>query len=42
VRWVHTCGNEVDLVHTCEACGEQVTGLDLRATRRVPADVESG
>jgi DNA-binding HxlR family transcriptional regulator len=33
LRWIHTCGHEVDLVHTCEACGEPVTGLDLRARR---------
>jgi DNA-binding HxlR family transcriptional regulator len=33
VRWVHTCGHEVQLVHTCEECGEPVTGLDLRAKR---------
>jgi DNA-binding HxlR family transcriptional regulator len=33
VRWIHTCGHEVDLVHTCEACGEPVTGLDLHAKR---------
>jgi DNA-binding HxlR family transcriptional regulator len=32
-RWVHSCGEEVDLVHTCEACGEPVTGLDLRPRR---------
>jgi DNA-binding HxlR family transcriptional regulator len=37
-RWVHTCGHEVDVVHTCQACGEEVTGLDLRL-RRASADV---
>jgi hypothetical protein len=36
-RWVHSCGEEVDLVHTCEACGEPVTGLDLRPRRAEPA-----
>lgn len=36
-RWVHSCGHEVDLVHTCAACGGEVTGLDLRP-RRVAAD----
>lgn len=36
-RWVHTCGHEVDVVHTCEACGGEVTGLDLRP-RRVAAE----
>lgn len=32
-RWVHTCGAEVEVVHTCETCGEEVTGLDLRLKR---------
>ena len=36
-RWVHSCGHDVDLVHTCEACGGEVTGLDLKP-RRVAAD----
>ena len=31
--WVHTCGAEVELVHTCEACGGEVTGLDVRPKR---------
>ena len=34
VDWVHTCGEVVDIAHTCAACGETVTGLDLRARRR--------
>jgi DNA-binding HxlR family transcriptional regulator len=29
--WVHTCGEEADVVHTCRACGEEITGYDLRA-----------
>ncbi|MGH2972175.1 MAG: winged helix-turn-helix transcriptional regulator [Gaiellaceae bacterium] len=29
-RWVHECGAELDLAHTCAACGGEVTGLDLR------------
>ena len=29
--WVHTCGEEAEVVHTCRACGEQITGYDLRA-----------
>ena len=37
-RWVHSCGHEVDVVHTCEACGEPVTGLDLHLSR-ASADV---
>jgi DNA-binding HxlR family transcriptional regulator len=28
--WVHTCGEEADGVHTCRACGEEITGYDLR------------
>ena len=33
-RWIHACGAELDLHQTCAACGEDVTGLDLkRATR---------
>ena len=35
--FVHTCGEEVELVHTCRACGEEVTGRDLRAKRLAPA-----
>jgi DNA-binding HxlR family transcriptional regulator len=37
-RWVHSCGHDVDVVHTCEACGGEVTGLDLKP-RRVAADM---
>lgn len=36
-RWVHSCGAEVELVHTCDACGGKVTGLDLRPRRAVSA-----
>jgi DNA-binding HxlR family transcriptional regulator len=28
--WVHECGAELELQHTCAACGGEVTGLDLR------------
>jgi DNA-binding HxlR family transcriptional regulator len=28
--WVHTCGETLELVHTCKACGGEVTGSDLR------------
>jgi len=28
-RWVHECGHELDLHHTCAACGGEVTGFDL-------------
>jgi predicted RNA-binding protein with PUA domain len=37
VDWVHTCGEVVALEHTCHACGERVTGLDLTARAR-PAE----
>ena len=40
--FVHTCGEEVELVHTCRACGGEVTGLDLRARRLTPASAASG
>jgi DNA-binding HxlR family transcriptional regulator len=29
--FVHTCGADLELVHTCRACGGEVTGRDLRA-----------
>jgi DNA-binding HxlR family transcriptional regulator len=28
-RWTHACGHELDLQHTCAACGGEVTGFDL-------------
>ena len=31
--WLHECGAELDLKHTCAACGGEVTGLDLHASR---------
>ena len=34
--FVHECGAEVELVHTCRDCGGEVTGLDLRARSRHP------
>jgi DNA-binding HxlR family transcriptional regulator len=34
--WLHECGAELDLRHTCAACGGEVTGLDLR--RKRPAE----
>jgi DNA-binding HxlR family transcriptional regulator len=37
VDWVHTCGEAVDVMHTCRACGEAVTGLDLRPRARSEA-----
>jgi DNA-binding HxlR family transcriptional regulator len=36
-RWIHTCGHELDLVHTCAACAGEVTGLDLRVKRDAAA-----
>jgi DNA-binding HxlR family transcriptional regulator len=35
--WVHSCGAELELVHTCEACGGEVTGLDVRRQRAATA-----
>jgi DNA-binding HxlR family transcriptional regulator len=32
--WVHECGADLDLHHTCAACGGDVTGLDLHRKRR--------
>jgi DNA-binding HxlR family transcriptional regulator len=28
-HWTHTCGAELELQHTCAACGGEVTGFDL-------------
>jgi DNA-binding HxlR family transcriptional regulator len=37
--WTHTCGETLELVHTCKACGGEVTGSDLRMLPRdVPAE----
>jgi DNA-binding HxlR family transcriptional regulator len=30
MRFEHTCGEELELVHTCKACGGEVTGRDLK------------
>jgi DNA-binding HxlR family transcriptional regulator len=30
-RFEHTCGETLELVHTCRACGGEVTGRDLKA-----------
>jgi DNA-binding HxlR family transcriptional regulator len=35
--FVHSCGADVELVHTCRACGGEVTGRDLRARALAPA-----
>jgi DNA-binding HxlR family transcriptional regulator len=32
----HTCGHELDLVHTCRACGGEVTGFDLTPRYSAP------
>jgi DNA-binding HxlR family transcriptional regulator len=29
VEWIHSCGEPLDLVHTCRACGEEVRGGDV-------------
>lgn len=36
-EWVHTCGETLEIVHTCRACGEEVTGRDLELRPRVTA-----
>ena len=36
-RYVHECGHELEMRHTCAACGGEVTGLDLRRPRPVEA-----
>ena len=36
-RWIHTCGHELELAHTCAACGGEVTGSDLRPLRAANA-----
>jgi DNA-binding HxlR family transcriptional regulator len=33
-RWVHECGADLELRHTCAACGGEVTGFDVRLRRR--------
>jgi DNA-binding HxlR family transcriptional regulator len=35
--FVHTCGEIVEVVHTCKACGDEVTGLDLKVRFREAA-----
>jgi DNA-binding HxlR family transcriptional regulator len=37
VTFTHSCGEDLDLVHTCRACGGEVTGRDLRARSLVAA-----
>jgi DNA-binding HxlR family transcriptional regulator len=34
--FTHTCGEDVELVHTCRACGEEVTGRDLKVKYLTP------
>jgi DNA-binding HxlR family transcriptional regulator len=36
VTFVHECGEEVELVHTCRACGGEITGRDLKARYLTP------
>jgi DNA-binding HxlR family transcriptional regulator len=35
--WVHTCGEEAGVVHTCSGCGEEITGRDLTVRYAAPA-----
>jgi DNA-binding HxlR family transcriptional regulator len=34
--WEHSCGAELAIEHTCAACGEAVTGKDVRLKRYAP------
>jgi DNA-binding HxlR family transcriptional regulator len=36
VRFEHECGETLELVHTCKACGREVTGRDLKAEQLTP------
>ena len=33
-KWVHECGHDLEMHHTCAACGGEVTGFDLRLVHR--------
>ena len=35
--WEHECGAELEVEHTCAACGGRVTGSDVRIKRYVTA-----
>jgi DNA-binding HxlR family transcriptional regulator len=35
--FTHACGHDLELVHTCRACGGEVTGFDLRARNTLGA-----
>jgi DNA-binding HxlR family transcriptional regulator len=38
VHWEHTCGETLELAHTCKACGEAVTGgRDVKRVDVTPA-----
>jgi hypothetical protein len=37
VEFTHSCGEQLDLVHTCRACSGEVTGFDLKARILTPA-----
>jgi DNA-binding HxlR family transcriptional regulator len=37
VEFTHSCGEKLDLVHTCRSCGDEVTGFDLKARILTPA-----
>jgi DNA-binding HxlR family transcriptional regulator len=36
VEFTHTCGEHLEVVHTCRACGGDVTGFDLTARILTP------
>ncbi|MEV6399807.1 winged helix-turn-helix transcriptional regulator [Streptomyces sp. NPDC051907] len=35
-RFAHSCGEELEMVHSCRACGEEVAPEDLRLEVRAP------
>ena len=42
VTFEHTCGHELELVHTCRACGGEVTGFDLTPRYAEPGWTRGG
>ena len=42
VVFEHSCGNELELVHSCRACGGDVTGFDLKPRFVAPGWDSSG
>ena len=36
VEFTHVCGEQLEVAHTCRACGGDVTGFDLKARILTP------